>query len=106
MSLNLDDEYKRLLKVEEKLDKFLKQKDNKLIHMELLHQYNDIKDATQIIINYIANIEDTTITKVHERLQLKDWKKTQNLCWNVLFIWRQIQLYNIIHQVFIWRLQT
>lgn len=38
--------------------------------MDLLHQYNEIKDGTQIIIGALANFENTTIKSLHERYNL------------------------------------
>lgn len=38
--------------------------------MDLLHQYNEIKDGTQIIIGALANVENTTIKSLHERYNL------------------------------------
>lgn len=38
--------------------------------MDLLHKYNEIKDAAQVVIGCIANIEETTIKEVHQRLNL------------------------------------
>lgn len=61
--------YDKLLETEMVIDQLLDEK-NKHLHVQLLHQYNDIKDATQIVIEHIANIENTTITKVHKRLNL------------------------------------
>lgn len=70
MSKNLKDLFTKLSDVETQLDQMLS--DKKYIQVQLLHQYNDIKDATQVVINHIANIEEITVTEVHERLQLKD----------------------------------
>lgn len=63
-------EYEKLLKVELELDNCLSNNKNKLIEMHLIHQYNNIKDATQVVINQIANIEATTVTEIHKRLGL------------------------------------
>lgn len=68
MSKSKRDTYDKLLEVEMELDKFLDK--GKHLEVQLLHQYNDIKDATQIVINHIANIEGTTVTKIHRRLNL------------------------------------
>lgn len=66
------EEYLKLLKLEAELDNLMNDSSEKERKMKLLHEYNDIKDATQIVINYIANIEGTTISDIHEKLQLKD----------------------------------
>ncbi|KIM48707.1 hypothetical protein M413DRAFT_437885 [Hebeloma cylindrosporum] len=41
-------------------------------HIELLHKYNEAKDATQILIGRLANIKQTTIRQIHEEYDLKD----------------------------------
>lgn len=66
------EEYEKLLKIEFELDSYLCDSKNKLMQMHLVHQYNDIKDATQVVINQIANIEATTVTEIHKRLNLSD----------------------------------
>lgn len=38
--------------------------------MDLLHEYNEIKDAAQVVIGCIANIEKTTVKEIHQRLNL------------------------------------
>lgn len=70
MSKSKRENYDKLLETEMEIDKFLDDK-GKHLQVQLLHQYNDIKDATQIVINHIANIEGTTVTKVHRRLNLQ-----------------------------------
>ncbi|KAI5632111.1 swi5 domain-containing protein [Phthorimaea operculella] len=71
MSKSKREQYEKLLEVEFLLDSYL-DGGVKAILVELLHQYNDIKDATQVVINHIANIEGTTVTAIHERLQLTE----------------------------------
>lgn len=34
--------------------------------MNKLHEYNDIKDATQIVIGQLANLQQVTVRKLHE----------------------------------------
>lgn len=46
------------------------EKSDKKTIMQLMHEYNDIKDATQIIIGNIAEIEQTTVTDIHRLLNL------------------------------------
>lgn len=70
MSGNLKENYNKLIEMEMEIDQLLSEK--KYIQVKLLHQYNDIKDAAQIVINHIANLEETTITEVHKRLKLKE----------------------------------
>lgn len=38
--------------------------------MDLLHKYNDVKDATQVIIGALATAEQKTIAEVHAELNL------------------------------------
>ncbi|KJA14811.1 hypothetical protein HYPSUDRAFT_48819 [Hypholoma sublateritium FD-334 SS-4] len=35
-------------------------------HIELLHQYNEAKDAAQILIGRLASIKQITIRQIHE----------------------------------------
>lgn len=42
----------------------------KLEIMNLLHRYNDVKDATQVICGALANIDRVTVREVHKRLNL------------------------------------
>lgn len=62
--------YDKLLQTELEISKLIE--DGKLIQVLLLHQYNDIKDAAQIVINHIANVEGTTVNEIHQRLGLND----------------------------------
>lgn len=70
MSRNMKEHYNKLIEAETALDQMLGEK--KYVQVRLLHQYNDIKDAAQVVINHIANLEETTITEVHKRLELKE----------------------------------
>ncbi|CAD0198248.1 unnamed protein product [Chrysodeixis includens] len=70
MSKNIKATYNKLIETETAIDQMLKEK--KYVQMRLLHQYNDIKDATQVVINHLANLEETTVTEIHKRLQLKE----------------------------------
>lgn len=69
--------YVKLLETEKKLDQLLKNESIKPIQVELLHQYNDIKDATQVVIGHLANIEGTSVSEIHKRMNLFDWNKTK-----------------------------
>lgn len=60
--------YNKLTDLEDKLDGMLA--NDKIISLELLHQYNEIKDATQMVIQHIANMEGTTVSEVHRRMGL------------------------------------
>lgn len=63
--------YNKLTELEEKLDRMIAN-DNKIISVELLHRYNEIKDATQVVIQHIANMEGITVTEVHRRMGLEN----------------------------------
>lgn len=41
-------------------------------HIKLLHQYNEAKDATQILIGRLATLKGSTIRQIHEDYDLKD----------------------------------
>ncbi|KAK2464768.1 hypothetical protein APHAL10511_003186 [Amanita phalloides] len=41
-------------------------------HINLLHHYNEAKDATQILIARLAAIKQTTVKQIHTDLDLKD----------------------------------
>ncbi|TEB32357.1 hypothetical protein FA13DRAFT_1790683 [Coprinellus micaceus] len=41
-------------------------------HIKLLHQYNEVKDATQILIGRLAAWTETTIRQVHKDYDLED----------------------------------
>lgn len=68
--------YFKLRKEEERLDaeinEFIKQGvDTDLKpQMELLHKYNSIKDATQEILGYLADIEQSTVSDLHKLYDL------------------------------------
>lgn len=40
-------------------------------NMQQLHEYNTIKDITQIIIGSLSNILDVPVTQLHQELNLK-----------------------------------
>lgn len=42
----------------------------KLERMNLLHRYNDVKDAAQIIIGVLANLDQTTVRDMHKKFNL------------------------------------
>lgn len=43
---------------------------NKLEIMNLLHRYNDVKDAAQKIIGALANFDQTTVRDMHKKFNL------------------------------------
>lgn len=53
-----------------KLDKTPSEKEMRTEIMELTHKYNDIKDAAQTVIGFVANVRRTTIKSVHQELNL------------------------------------
>lgn len=69
-------EYQTLCKKEASLDKDISElicfeTDVKDV-MNLLHKYNEIKDATQIVFGRLASLEGQTLKQVHERFGLED----------------------------------
>lgn len=44
--------------------------ERKLEKMALLHEYNDVKDATQCIVGALANLECVTIKSLHQKFDL------------------------------------
>lgn len=38
--------------------------------MDLLHEYNDIKDATQVVLGALANMRGVTVASLHEEFEL------------------------------------
>lgn len=38
--------------------------------MKALHQYNDIKDATQIVLGRLAIVEGVTVAEIHQNYNL------------------------------------
>ncbi|ESK89348.1 rolly protein [Moniliophthora roreri MCA 2997] len=41
-------------------------------HIKLLHQYNEAKDATQMLIGRLANMKETTVREIHRELNLPE----------------------------------
>lgn len=42
------------------------------IVMDLLHRFNEVKDATQIVLGRLASVEGKTLQQMHERFGLND----------------------------------
>ncbi|KAJ8454873.1 hypothetical protein ONZ45_g19134 [Pleurotus djamor] len=40
-------------------------------HIRLLHDYNEAKDAAQILIGRLANMRETTVRQIHEEMGLE-----------------------------------
>lgn len=72
----MEEEFEKLLKEQLAMEEMLRRLEDvdentrKLKRMELLHKYNDIKDATQVIISRLANLEQVTVAKIHKRYNL------------------------------------
>ncbi|KAG7094116.1 hypothetical protein E1B28_007730 [Marasmius oreades] len=41
-------------------------------HIKLLHRYNEIKDATQMLIGRLANIKEMTVREIHREMDLPE----------------------------------
>lgn len=54
----------------QKMDEIPSEKEMKIDRMDLLHKYNDIKDAAQTVIGAIANVRGVTIKSLHNELNL------------------------------------
>ncbi|KZO98802.1 Swi5-domain-containing protein [Calocera viscosa TUFC12733] len=39
-------------------------------HIRILHEYNELKDATQMMLGRLASMRDTTIRQVHDEYGL------------------------------------
>lgn len=73
-----DDEKQELLKKLKELDEELASyegvnktdEERKKEIMELLHEYNKIKDSTQVILGALADIEGVTVKKLHQKYNL------------------------------------
>ncbi|XP_065219087.1 DNA repair protein SWI5 homolog [Planococcus citri] len=68
------EELRKLKEEERQLDEKLKQlqavtSERKQI-MEALHEYNDIKDATQMVLGQLANLHGVTVAELHEKYDL------------------------------------
>lgn len=82
----MEEEFEKLLKEQLAMEEMLRRLEDvdentrKLKRMELLHKYNDIKDATQVIISRLANLEQVTVAEIHKRYNLPlEWAKIKNI---------------------------
>ena len=71
------EEYLNLLKLEEELDEELSKlrteldsAPSKQTTMNYLHEYNDIKDATQVVLGALATMREVTIASLHKEFNL------------------------------------
>lgn len=71
------EEYFKLLHLEKKVDKELNElKSSREKYssmkktMDLLHEYNDIKDATQVVFGALAELNNTTVKSLHNDYSL------------------------------------
>lgn len=68
--------YANLLRENEELERNIAEFEDKGIdcdlkpQMQALHDYNEMKDATQMILGYLANIENVTIAQLHQKYNL------------------------------------
>lgn len=73
----LDKELEKLKEVEEKLDKVLEQnkETSERDYLQLLHEYNDVKDAAQVVMGALADLEGTTVSEIHNRFGMDKFNK-------------------------------
>lgn len=75
-NLELKARYERLLKEGIELDRQIQEFESKGIttdlkpQMEVLHEYNDMKDLTQMVLGYLADVEHVTAGVLHRRFGL------------------------------------
>lgn len=75
-SLELKARYERLLKESSELDRQIEGLEIKGVttdlkpQMEILHEYNDMKDLTQMVLGYLADAEQVTVGELHRRFGL------------------------------------
>ncbi|CAH1105878.1 unnamed protein product [Psylliodes chrysocephalus] len=75
-NLELKSRYERLQKENSKLDKEIEglEKDGVTedmhLQMEALHDYNEMKDVTQVVLGYLADVEHVTLKELHQRYNL------------------------------------
>lgn len=75
-NLELKARYERLLKENSELDRQIQELESKGIttdlkpQMEILHEYNDMKDLAQMVLGYLADAEQVTIGELHRRFRL------------------------------------
>lgn len=71
MTLQEDEQLYELEKsLDVELENLKKQKKEKDKIMKALHRYNDIKDATQIVLGRLAIIEGVTVAEIHQNYNL------------------------------------
>lgn len=72
----MSQENQDLIDIEKMLDLELsmlkKRKQEKDEIMKALHQYNDIKDATQHVLGRLAIVEGVTVAEIHRKYDLVD----------------------------------
>lgn len=72
----LQEKYNKLKKQEESLDREISELVSKGVtpdlelQMQALHDYNEMKDLTQMVLGYLADVEETTVVELHERYGL------------------------------------
>ncbi|XP_055843953.1 DNA repair protein SWI5 homolog [Episyrphus balteatus] len=77
--IEMDDDGAQNVELEEMLDTLKQQHGNEIIKneddqkkeiMNLLHDFNKIKDATQVVLGALANIDGVTIKDMHLKYNL------------------------------------
>lgn len=74
--LELKARYERLIKENSELDRQISELENQGIttdlkpQMEVLHEYNDMKDLAQMVLGYLADAEHVTVGELHRRFGL------------------------------------
>lgn len=65
--VEVDELSKELQQLNQKIEELAEEKTNR---MELLHKYNEVKDATQTIIGKLADANGVTFKSIHEEYDL------------------------------------
>lgn len=77
--IKLENELEKLKEVEEKVDVILeKNKETSEVtrdYLQLLHEYNDVKDAAQVVMGALADLEGTTVSEIHTRFGMDEYNK-------------------------------
>lgn len=72
----LQEQYRILKEKEKDLDRQIEELRSRGVtedlrpQMNALHLYNETKDATQVVLGYLADIEQTSIAELHQRFNL------------------------------------
>nr|XP_023014142.1 DNA repair protein SWI5 homolog [Leptinotarsa decemlineata] len=75
-NVELRTRYDRLLKENSQLDREIEELQKRGVstnlqpQMKALHEYNEMKDLTQLVLGYLADAEHVTIRELHKRFGL------------------------------------